>query len=127
MQNKLLYYICLASANKDKRITINNIVHIVPKDKAPSDRFTGNLFNRFPDLLTLPPLSEKSRLNYILSPIQRSWMFEIEGKPFNFYPVFLYVTRLQVCKHTEYTPQRKMDFYDIFKIQSNYKPLNIQL
>ena len=63
---------------------INNVT-----DKQPEYRFTGNLFNRFPELLEYAPLSENSRLWLALTPIQRSWYFVHEGQAFNFYPIFL--------------------------------------
>ena len=125
MKNKELIYICIAAANKCKYISINDKLHFIPADKDPKFKLTGNVFKLFPDLLEFAPLSENKRISLILTPIQRSWFFEYEGKEFNFYPLFLHLTRIKVCKFTEYTPNRKLDFYDCFAIQSNYKPIYI--
>ena len=64
-------------------------------DKAPEYRFTGNLFNLFPELLEFPPLSENLRINYTLTPIAKSWYFMYKGKPFNFYPIWLVLTSIR--------------------------------
>ena len=125
MKNKELIYICIAAANKCKYISINDKLHFIPADKDPKFKLTGNVFKLFPDLLSFAPLSENKRISLILTPIQRSWFFEYEGKEFNFYPLFLHLTRIKVCKFTEYVPNRKLDFYDCFAIQSNYKPIYI--
>ena len=125
MKNKELIYICIAAANKCKYISINDKLHFIPADKDPKFKLTGNVFKLFPDLLSFAPLSENKRISLILTPIQRSWFFEYEGKEFNFYPLFLHLTKIKVCKFTEYTPNRKLDFYDCFAIQSNYKSINV--
>ena len=67
------------------------IAHYINKlpDKIPEYRFTGNLFNRFPELLEYAPLHEHSRKWLALTPIQRTWYFMYKDKPFNFYPIFL--------------------------------------
>ena len=82
---------------------IKNLINTMP-DRVPEYRLTGNLFNRFPELLSYPPLSSKSRLNLILTPIQKSWYFEHDGQPFNFYPIFLKlvsgeINYISVCRH----------------------------
>ena len=125
MKNKLLTYLCIAAANGCEYISINDKTHFVPADKQPADKLTGNIFKLFPDLLDFAPLSENKRIALILTPIQKSWYFQFEGKEFNFYPLFLYLTKIRVCKFSEYQPNRKLDFYDCYNIQSNYKPINV--
>ena len=125
MKNKELIYLCIAAANKCEYIKINDNLHLLPANKDPQFKFTGNIFKLFPDLLEFAPLSENKRISLILTPIQKSWYFQFEGKEFNFYPLFLYLTRIRVCKFNEYTPNRKLDFYDCYNIQSNYKPINV--
>ena len=125
MKNKLLIYLCIAAANNCKYISINDKTHFVPADKTPQFKLTGNIFKFFPDLLGFAPLSENKRISLILTPIQKSWYFQYENKEFNFYPLFLYLTRIRVCKFAEYQPNRKLDFYDCYNIQSNYKPINV--
>ena len=73
-------------------------------DRQPEYRFTGNLFNRYPELLNYAPLKENTRIWLSLTPIQRSWYFIYNDKPFNFYPIFLKLATaekryISVCKH----------------------------
>jgi len=73
--------------------TITNLINQV-QNRKPQYRFTGNLFNLFPELLNFAPLDEKLRINYTLTPIQKSWYFMYNNKPFNFYPIFLKLTSI---------------------------------
>ena len=122
---KLLTYLCIAAANNCKYIEINGNRYDLPKDKTPEYRFTGNLYNRFPALNDFDKLPENRRISIILTPIQKSWYFEYEGKPFNFYPLFLYMSHLNICGVQEYTPTRKLSLYEIHEIQRNYSPLTV--
>ena len=63
-------------------------------DKTPEFRFTGNLFKRYPELLEYAPIPENHRINYVLTPITRSWYFMHNDKPFNFYPIWLKLTSI---------------------------------
>ena len=102
---------------------IKKLINSVP-DKIPEFRFTGNLFRRFPELLEYAPLSDKNRLNLILTPIQKSWYFEHDGDPFNFYPIFLKLVSgeknyISVCRHVSIRDA------EIMSKSNNFK--NIQL
>ena len=76
---------------------MNNITDYIGrvKNKQPEYRFTGNLFNLFPELLNYEPLSENTRMWLSLTPVQRTWYFVYKGVPFNFYPIFLKITSVR--------------------------------
>jgi len=118
--NKVLQYLCIAAAGGCKTVTINGKTYILPKDRKAEFRFTGNLYNRYPCLRDFAPLSDKSRLRLILSPIQASWFFEFEGKPFNFFPLFLFWEHLN--RGTDYIPaEQLLTPQKAAEIASNYK------
>ena len=74
---------------------MNTIKNLIGKlqNKECSERFTGNLYRRYPYLLECAPLPDKDRLRLILSPTEATWYFITpDGEAFNFYPIFLYLT-----------------------------------
>ena len=97
---------------------ITNYINKLP-DKSPEFRFTGNLFNRFPELKEMERLNDNDRIRYCISPIAHTWYFKRNGKPFNFYPIFLHLT--SEATGIKYDPCiRKLDLFDAAKIAASY-------
>jgi hypothetical protein len=114
MKTREILYLCIASAGGCREVTISGKTYDLPNMK-PYYRFTGNLYNRYPVLKEFQPLPRNHYMRFLLTPEEASWYFMYEGKPFNFYPIWIRVCRIR-SNSFEVTPSFKLGIEDAFNI-----------